>query len=473
MSMLRSIITNTAARSGAEIANRLGSAVFWVFVARYVGAAGLGSIAFAMSLFTLFEILATMGLGSAVIRDVAKQKNRAGLYFGQTLLLGLASSLVVFGLLVATVLLLKPNAETLKISFIIGLSLIPAMAFYWSRTILWAQEKLSYVAISRSFENMFKVAAGILVLVSGYGILHVAIVFLLSKCVSAIVCFSYAARTAKPVLKVNVGVLRHLLAQVPTFSLIAIFNGIFWSTTVILLTKLGNETQAGYFSAAYKLVDMCIALTLSYGQALFPITSRLSSSRVALLDELYKKSLKYLMLLTIALASATTVLADKIVPFIYGPYLMDAVPVLRMLVWIIVPFSAVPVLAYLLLSHHLQKYDLLANFVAAVGLVMFSILLIPQYLAVGAAAALLIGCVLFFTAEIYSVQKWLYKIKVRTIHLVPLFGVVIMSYFIFYLRNESLFLSTFAGGIFYLIFLWLTKTITDNEIRFVKQLRSA
>jgi len=85
MSMLRSIITNTAARSGAEIANRLGSAVFWVFVARYVGAAGLGSIAFAMSLFTLFEILATMGLGSAVIRDVAKQKNRAGLYFGQTL----------------------------------------------------------------------------------------------------------------------------------------------------------------------------------------------------------------------------------------------------------------------------------------------------------------------------------------------------------------------------------------------------
>ena len=91
MTILKSLVKNTFARTMTELINRFGAAIFWVLVARQLGASALGALAFAMSLFSFFLTVSTLGLGSVVIRDVARDRKKAGAYFGQTILFGSGS----------------------------------------------------------------------------------------------------------------------------------------------------------------------------------------------------------------------------------------------------------------------------------------------------------------------------------------------------------------------------------------------
>ena len=141
MSILRSMVTNTAARSITEIANRTGSILFWIFTARHLGASGLGSLAFALSLSTLFGTFSTLGLGSVLIRDVARDRKLAGTYFMQSLWLGSVASLLFFGLMLLVIRFINPGKETIVASTILACAIVPNTGFYWSRAVLWASEK--------------------------------------------------------------------------------------------------------------------------------------------------------------------------------------------------------------------------------------------------------------------------------------------------------------------------------------------
>jgi len=465
MSITRSIVTNTATRFIAELINRLGAAVFWIVVARYLGASGLGSLAFALSLFSLFETIATMGLGSVVARDAARNPSSTRRSFGQSMLLGLASSIVCILLMVGLTALLSPSKETFFAASIMAVSILPASGFYWSRTVLWSAEKMGYIAIARTAENAFKVAVGLAVLLAGMGLREVVLVLALSKVISFVICFAAAVyQVAAPDWRIHLATIKYLLNQAPSFSLIAVFNALFWSVSVILLTKLAGEAEAGIFGAAYKLVDIWLSFAFAYGQALFPIASRASITDPQLFQRLCKKSMKYVSLMTLAIAAGTSMLAHKLIPVFYGDAMLEAAPVLMALVWILVPFAIVPVLAYSLVSHSLQRFDLAANVVATVIVTGASLFLIPPFGAKGAAIALLLGCVGFFAVEFFSVERALFRIRISWKYLKPIVGAAIMSCAVFILRDNNFILATIVGGAIYLLFLWQTKVISKSEI---------
>ena len=117
MTIFRSMVTNTAARSVTELINRAGSAIFWIVLARYLGASGLGSFAFGLSMFNLFTVISTLGLNSVVVRDVARNHDNAGKYFGHTLLLGSVAASVMAVAMIFVSALLKPSTDTLTVSF--------------------------------------------------------------------------------------------------------------------------------------------------------------------------------------------------------------------------------------------------------------------------------------------------------------------------------------------------------------------
>ncbi len=465
MSIARSIVTNTATRFIAELINRLGAAVFWIVVARYLGASGLGSLAFALSLFSLFETIATLGLGSVVARDAAREPSSAGRYFGQSMLLGLISSIVCLLLMIGIAALLKPSKETLFAASVMAVSILPASGFYWSKTILWSAEKMGYIAVARTAENLFKVVAGLAVLLAGMGLREIVLVLALSKVISFVICFAAAVyQVAAPVWRIHFGTIKYFLRQAPSFSLIAIFNALFWSVSVILLTKLRGEAEAGIFGAAYKLVDIWLSFAFAYGQALFPIASRTSTTDPQLFQRLCKKSMKYVSLMTLAIAAGTSMLAHKLIPIFYGNTMTEAVPVLMLLIWVLVPFAVVPVLAYSLVSHNLQRFDLAANVIAAIIVTAASIILIPPFGAQGAAIGLLFGCLAFFAIEFYAVERALFQIEISWKYLKPVLGVAIMSLAVFTLRDRSFILAALIGGMIYLLFLWQTKVISKSEI---------
>ena len=473
MSIFRSLITNTASRSVAELLNRFGSAIFWMLIARMLGLSALGSISFALYLFALFETISVLGLPAVVIRDLSRSRENAATYFGNLLLMGLSSSICLGMVMVAIAYWLKPNADTLFAVKMMALALIPATAFTWSRAMLTAAEKMSYIAVSRAAENIFKVVVGVTLLCNGGGIRSLLVVVALSKVVSFVVCYVYAIRkVVAPSWKFDRKLFKSFLHQAPAFFSIAVFNSLFWSLSVIMITKMRGETDAGLFSAAFKIVDLCLAFTAAFGYALYPVISRISRKDHSLFQSLCIRSIKYVLILTLAISAGVTVLSSQIVMLLYGADSMAAAPVLSAMIWLIMPFSVAYILAYSLLSYEKQKLDLISNIVATFTLFFGNLLLLPGYGVWGATFAILLGCFIFVALQYFWVARELFKIRITGRILRPVLSVVSMVVVVFWLRDKNVFLSVAAGSVVFLINLWLTKTITLYDLAFLKRLSS-
>ncbi|MBN2354513.1 flippase [candidate division KSB1 bacterium] len=473
MTVLDKLISNTIWRSAADFISRLTSALFWILVARYLGANPLGSIAFALSMFSFFELISSLGLGSVLTRDVAKDRNAAATYFGHALVIGTISAILFTAIMALTVYFLRPNHDTAVNTWIMASALPLAGVFYFSRAMLIAIEKMLYVTLSSFIENVFQLTAGYLVLAGGYGAAQVVWVLVLGKVLACVIMIFFAVtKVARPRWRIEKAFIQYWLKQAPSFLLIAVLNGLFWSITIILLTKLGGEVEAGYYSAAFKLVSFFLMFALAYGQALFPVAARLSDDSVApgMYVKLLRKSLKYIFICSLAVATVLSSLSRQIILFLYGAEMINAAPVLSYLAWLLVPYTAIPILAYTLVSHHLQRKDLLANFAGALILTLSLFILVPHWGAIGAAIAMLLGSIVFFSIEYLAVHWMLFSLRIRAGVLWPIGGVLAMSLWLFYTRAQHLLLGLILGAIFYALVLFLTRAVDVEEIRLLKKL---
>jgi O-antigen/teichoic acid export membrane protein len=473
MSTLGSIIKNTAARTGTEITNRLASGVFWVLIARYLGASGLGMLVFGITLFAFFNTLSSLGLGAVVTRDIAQHRDKGPIYFGTSIMLGSMATLFFIGIMMLVGRFFSPDRETMRVVMVLSVALLPVSLFYWSKAVLCAVEKMEFIAYSRIAENAFKIIVGTIFLLAGQGIEAIAVVFVLSKITSTIMCFGFARReVGKPIFTICKPILRSLLRQVPTFASTSLFNSLFWSSTVILLTYFRGAAEVGIFSAAFKLVDMCLAVALAYGQALFPVTARIAVQIPELLVQLCRKSIKHISILTLAVAVGTTVLSDPIILLIYGSGLAEASQALRLQIWMLVPFGAVPLLAFILISKHYQKCDMQANVIAALLLTGLNFILIPTYGMMGASIAMLIGCTVLFISEYLFVSVKLFRFHFRVSNLKWVVSAGFIALVTVFLENINELLVVLICGIFYLILLYITGIISQSDLEYYKRLRS-
>ena len=463
--MLKRLVKNTAARSFAEIINRIGGALFWLLVARILGASALGAMAFALSLFSFFMTLSTLGLGSVIVRDVARYPERTSVYWGQALIIGTVTSVIAALLMITVSVSLNIMGITLYAAGIMALAVIPGSVFYWSKAVLTAHEKMQGIAWARTAENTVRLVIGYIVLLKGGTLVHLVWVIFASKIVLAVSGMFLALHyTAKPHFKPDINIFRYLISMIPAFSLITLFNSLFWSASVVLLTHFSGETAAGLFGAAFKLVDIVIALALAYGHAIFPIASRELYADLAAYRRLFHQSVKIVSLLTLAIAAGTVLLAEPLVHFLYGAHMLDAVPVLRILIWCIVPFSLIPLFSSSLVSFHQQKWDLAANAAASFSLIILNTILLPLTGAAGAAFSLLGACIFFLMIEGMGIHRHLFNLYLPKELFYALPGVLMMAGILLLLRGVHVLLLVPAGGVCYLCFLFVAGVLRFPDL---------
>jgi O-antigen/teichoic acid export membrane protein len=73
------------------------------WVVRYLGPEQYGVFSYSLSYVALFAVIATLGLNSIVVRELAKKRVPAGSILGTTFVIQLASGLATFGLIAAIV----------------------------------------------------------------------------------------------------------------------------------------------------------------------------------------------------------------------------------------------------------------------------------------------------------------------------------------------------------------------------------
>ncbi len=467
MNTVKKLVKNTGAVLLAQVAEPACSFILVLFVARSLGVSGLGKFSIAISLFFIFQTISSLGFSHLITREVARDRSKAGKYLINGSFVGLFFSVLTAGAMCLVGYLLNYPADTALAIYILSLALIPVVFSLVCHSICRAFERLEYVSIPLIAGNLFKVVVGLLILSKGYGLVELMVAILGSHLLNLSISFYFVLKcTGRPLFKIDSDFCKWLVKTTPTFALIFIFATIYWNVDILMLSKIKGATEVGFYSAAYKLMNVWKIVPLAYLMALQPVISRLFQSSLEKFRIACTNSIRYLFMVMLPVAVGTTLLSKNFILLFFKERFLVSADVLSILIWTLVPYTINITLAHSLIASNKQKINLRSLLISMTCNVTLNSILIPRFSFLGAAMATLISICIFLGLQYGFVSRNLFTLNFFQIAGKPVISAALMGITISLLRQFSLFLIVPIAALAYVFFLLTLRPFSpaDKEL---------
>jgi len=471
MNTVKRLAKNTGAVLLAQVAEPACSFILVLFIARYLGASGLGKFSIALSLFFIFETISSLGFTHLVTREVARDKSKAPKYLINASLIGLFASTLMAGAMSLTGYLLNYSADTALAIYIFSFALIPATLALICQSICSAFERLEFVSLPVIIGSSFKVLLGLYILFKGLGLVQLMFVILGSHLLILFLSLYFVFRCiGKPFDRLDLGFCKWIIRATPVFALILICSTVRWNIDVLMLSKVKGAVEVGFYSAAHKLMKIGRMLIMGYAMALQPVIFRLFKTSSEKFIMACMKSIRYLFIMILPIAAGTTLLSNRVILFFYKSEFLASANVLRVLIWILILSAGNIVLAYALIASNNQRINLHGNLIDLTFNVALNLLLIPKFGFLGAAMACFASSCIFFIFQYTFVSKNLFKLDFVEIAAKPVISAVLMAIIILLFRRLNLFILVFVSAVAYVLFILALKTFSESDVRLLRRL---
>jgi len=179
----KSVLTSSMVLLGSKVVTWALAFVMTIMLPRYLGAAGYGRLYFAISLTSVFAIMVEFGLNSLVSREISKSPKDTTAYLINAALLKAALWVVAFAIMNAFVRIADYPPQTVAAVMILGVAIMITSMSSLLVAVLQATRHINWVAISSIAEKAVLTCLGVAALLSGYGILVIAGIMLMSATV--------------------------------------------------------------------------------------------------------------------------------------------------------------------------------------------------------------------------------------------------------------------------------------------------
>jgi len=442
-------------------------------IGRKLGVTSFGIFSTAISYILIFQIIASFGLRTLITREVAKHRDKAHSYIVNSLYIAIPLSIITgIAMVLFVVYIIKLDAETAKITCLLGISLLASAILECFEGVLAGFEKIQTISYIYLIENIVKVGLCVALILLGYQLIAVILIHVLSRYLAVALYLPSILKLGKKTsLRPDLNFIKDLFKTAYVFALIMILVTMYWNIDVVFLNKIHGNEAAGIYAGAKRFVLFLITLIQSFFTAFFPVISGLYESRAECFQNACKKSLQYLMVATIPITVIMTLMADKIFYFTFGVGFEQSADVLKILVWIIIPYSISQVFAYALLASNNQRIDLRVNAIALACNSILSIILINQHGYIGAAIAALISILIYVGLQIPFIFKNVINFDFNKLG--AIFGKLVLSGLVMLLMilllNRIYFigLAVLSMAIYFSL-LYLFKTFSAEDLDFIR-----
>lgn len=444
-------------------------------IGRKLGVTVFGIYSTAISYILIFQIVASFGLRTLITREVAKHRDQVASYLVNSLYIVIPLSLVA-GLIMCVFVLfiIKLDAETARITCLLGLSLLASSIIECFEGVLAGFEKIQTISYIYVIENFVKVGVCILLLYLGFQLWTVVIVHIVTRYMAVLLYVPSILKLTKKVRMLpNARFIKSLLRTAYIFAITMVIVTIYWNIDMVLINKMQGNVDAGIYSGAKRFVLFLITLIQSFFTAFFPVISELYESRVERFQEACKKSLLYLMIAAVPITVIMTLLADKIFNVTFGTGFEESVWVLIILVWIIIPYSISQVFAYALLASNNQRFDLRVNAIALFCNGFLSWLFIKNFSYKGAAIASLISILVYVGLQAPFIFKNIIKFDMQRLGVAAgkvAIGGLVMIGIILLSSKMNLYGVMFFSTMIYFSVLFLVRVFSEEDLQFFKRI---
>ncbi len=380
--------------TGLQIGGRVVGVFLGVLVAaslaRSLTRPQFGELSLGLTILALVGSLADLGTGQIAVREMARRPearaNIAGAVCVVQLTMGVA--LAIVGLAVAFALMHGTQARLMAAFMMVSMPLGAVTALT-----IAAQARLRpELAIIPTLVQSTLWLAVVLTLGATRGALSLyGAGWFAVTAVQAAVTLGMVAHVTEVSFAGSRRLIGRLLALAWPIGLAGMFVTAYYRIDAVLLFHYRGATQAAYYSAAYRVLDVIQIFPVTVGGVLLPLLASAEREGAGRdrIRQLFALASAGLLAVALPVALCGAILAPGIVRLVYGPRYHPAVYLLQVLLPAFIPICLGYVLTSQLILHDLLRPYIAITFVGAVLNIVANAVAIPRYGAPAAAWATL------------------------------------------------------------------------------------
>lgn len=398
--------------------------ITYIILARELGAEYFGVFGSALSMVTVFSLLAVFGVPQFWLKTFGKDGWMGVRWMPASLKFVMLSTAFSLSSLIIWSYIGSHNEVTQKILIILSFYIIGIVSLEHVNSKLQLEERYSFLALWQITPNMLRL---IIVVLFAYLIKQKLSIYFVAwiYAFTGLVCFAFAISQIKKLSEGNIDLKGHdnyseitnpnprikdVFAETWPFGFAAFFAFIYVQSDIIMVKYIAGDIEAGYYNVAF-VIQTAIMLfpSVLYQKYFLPKYHRWANHDKKQFYLAYKRGNLAMLMFGVVTATILLMLSDWGVPFLFGKEYKDAVEIVNILAAAIpINYVAYSVGATLVTQEHMRLKVKLMGSVAAVNIVL-NFFLIPTYYAKGAAIATVISTAMllamYFTVARYKVFK--------------------------------------------------------------------
>ena len=472
MSQINRIFKNMSWLLISQIIASICGFIWIILIARYLGVTEYGIFGFATSITTILIITSDIGISTHIIRHIATDNESAPKYLGNAIPL---KSIFSIGTLILTLIILiimKRDELTITITLLFTIEMIIKSYITLFNGSFQAFEEGKYQGIGNILININTLLFVLISVYTDLGIFGIAFSYILAN----IIALSYEyyvlnKHLVKPKYELDLEFCKKITILSIPFAITGILYTVYYSIDVVMLSSMVGDYATGIYNATYKLITVLTLFYSVYTSVIFPVMSRLYVDDESMLIVSFEKSIKYLMMIIIPLATATVLYSTDVIQLIYGPEYAAASSVLSILIWTVCLLFISGATNTLLNASHKEISVTKIYATAAVFNIALNFIMIPHFSYNGAAITTVLSDVLIVILECYVIYKLGYrpdkKLYLDLTKIIIGTGVLGIA---LYLLNLNMWVALPVGIIIYFVAIYLLRFFDDDDKYIVKEI---
>lgn len=469
---INNIAKNTSYLTLALIIQKFLSFFYFVLLARNIGPENLGKYYFAISFTTIFAIFIDLGLVNYLTRETAKSREKSpqllSNIIGLKILTGGLSILAVF---IFINILGDYDVVSKQLVYISSLCMILdsfTLTFFGS---IRGFHNLKFESISSVIFQFIVLAFGWVFLILKLDLR----IIMLSLVLASLFNFIYSLLILRYKIKMpfsislNFPFIKKILLLSLPFALYGIFQRLYTYLDSVLLSFFSGDYYVGIYQISFKIIFALQFLPMAFIASLYPAMSYYWLNNKNQLQIAFRRSIDYLLLISVPISIAVFLLSDKILLIFKGGYDEANWPLKISILSLAFIFVNFPI-GSLLNACDRQVRNTRNMLITLVFAILLNIILIPKYQALGASIVVLLSNFLMFLLGIIECKKIIpYKFRSNLISFLKiLLSAFIMGIFILFFKNLiNIFLLCLVAMIIYFFILFLFKGFKKQDIIYI------
>jgi O-antigen/teichoic acid export membrane protein len=316
----------------AELGGKLAGLAFFVVVARGLGPEDFGYFTFAISFVPLFLVFANWGMPSALVREIARDRDRVSELFASGL--AVLGSLGALGLLVAfaVALFLADGVEPYLAIVVVGVALFVDELASFLGTVFKGFERMQFHALVVFANRVLSTVLAAVALMFGADLLTVCFTYLAGS-LGGLVFGAYALVRYFPPISLRSArraTARELLRIGTPLGIAGFFSTAVYRVDSVLLGAIKGPLQLALYGVAYRFFESLLFVTWALSNVALPRMARADRGEAT---RIYELTTAVLLAVYLPFAVVAQFAGQWLVTAVFGTEYEAAGPIVPILAW--------------------------------------------------------------------------------------------------------------------------------------------